>query len=138
MMMHMTDTPYEFDKQSFLNALQTVPHHIIIEMAEDGVICDREVAQLLARLGMQQEHIEAMRAHFHLIARAVMRHAVRHLGVKPQKGICQLTGEQAVQIMQDLLNRGFIDRYYTHVIAPSTPAMVPELAFTKKKDALGR
>lgn len=127
--------PYEFDREAFLKALDSIPNDVIIEMARDGVICDNEIVRLLVYLGIRENQMETMRQNFELMSRMVMRYAIRHYGQELQKeGACRLTGEQAVEIMRQMLNKGLIERYYTHVVAPSAPSLLPDLAFSKKKE----
>lgn len=104
------------NKQAFFHALKRIPPDTLIKFAEDGVVCEGELAQLFQLMGLRREELEMMRQHMHTISHTVLRYAEQQLGAKaPAKGNYVVKGEQAVAIMQRLLNDGLIDKYFADI-----------------------
>ncbi len=114
-----------FDRQKFKQQLSCIPKGTLIEMAHDGIIDIGEVHRLLTLMGLSPEEVGTMQPHFHLIGETVLRYIERSRRQNLHQGTVQLTGMEAAQIMEKLLNRGLISRYYARVVEPKMQLSLP-------------
>lgn len=101
-----------FDKRAFQAGLAQIPQSTLFNMAEDGVICAQEIAHIFHLMNLPPEQIAALRQHQAAIAQLVLHHATQQMRLKSEKGICKITGAQAAAIMQELLEKGMIERVW--------------------------
>jgi hypothetical protein len=126
-----------FDRTGFLRALQTLPSDMIVEMARDGVICEMEIARIFDRMRIPPEQIRSLQPHLNAIARLVLDYGQKEMGLKIDMQLCRLSCAESIAIMEGLLKRGLIQRYFEMVNAsgqPLPPAV--GLAQVQGKDGL--
>ena len=101
-----------FNAEAFENHLSTVPDDLLIEMAEDGIITQDEIHELLEVLDVDPELAAAIERHADVVGRTILDYVEQHIPGAMVEGHCHLTGHQAVEVMRHLLEKGLISKFY--------------------------
>ena len=115
-----------FNAEAFENHLSTVPDDLLIEMAADGVITQDEIHELLEVLDIEPELAAAIERHAHVVGQTILDYVDQHIPGAMQQGVCQLTGQQAVEVMRHLLQKGLISKFYESSAESSMQEGLPQ------------
>ena len=74
-----------FNAEAFENHLSTVPDDLLIEMAEDGIITQDEIHELLEVLDVDPELAAAIERHADVVGRTILDYVEQNQCEKPRR-----------------------------------------------------
>ena len=95
-------------------------------MASDGVICEQEIAHLVELLNLDPDVSDAIKRNAEQVGQHIMEYVERTMPDALQEGMCQLSGQQAVQVMKHLLSKGLISSFYENDGVASAQEGLPQ------------
>lgn len=114
-----------FNVHVFKESLKHIPDNVIFEMAKDGVICEQEIERLADMMQLNEEQTALMLHYKSLITKVMVRHAQTEKHLQVTRNQCRLHRDEAVRIMNHLLESGMIEKYIEKVTNPKTPGVTP-------------